>query len=224
MYFPFLIIKGKVHKGFLMRMGAMPSSLVHQLTQKENIWIHAVSVGEVNVIVNLIERIKREDTRRRIIVSTVTQTGYQLALSKMSDDDLVIYAPLDFSWIVKKYIQWIQPKVYISAETEIWPNLFTALFQHGVPIIIVNGRISDNSFQGYKKLRFFIPKVLQGVKAFCMQSQLDADRIIQLGAAPDRVRIVGNIKFDNIQKGTHLGLRDFGFSEKEYIGSLIVCL
>jgi len=108
----------------------------------------------------------------------------------------VIYAPLDFSWIARKFIRAINPVMYISAETEIWPNLYTALHRRGVPIVQVNGRISDKSLRGYTRVRFLIKGVLRCVQRFCMQSALDAERIIALGAQPDQVTVAGNLKFE----------------------------
>ena len=101
------------------------------LEGKRSIWIHAVSVGEVLAVTDLIGQVSKAYSKYQIVCSTVTKTGDTIAREKLGDQCLVLYAPLDFSWIVRKFISVIKPDIYISAETEIWPNLYTALFRKG---------------------------------------------------------------------------------------------
>lgn len=216
-YLPYLLIKRKWHKDFLMRMGRFSDPLKVSLNQKKNIWIHAVSVGEVLAILNLIKKIKMAFPEHSIVCSTVTQTGYQLAQKNLANEAIVIYAPLDFSWIVRKYITLIHPSVYISTETEIWPNLYTMLEKYNVPLIQVNGRISDRAMKGYKKVKFLTKKVLSSVRIFCMQSKQDADRIIGLGASREKVRIVGNLKFDYQAPLQQRSKEDYGFDQDDLL-------
>ncbi|MBU0469414.1 MAG: 3-deoxy-D-manno-octulosonic acid transferase [Candidatus Omnitrophica bacterium] len=198
LYFPYLILNRKWHCGFWMRFGIFSQELKDSLREDKRkcIWIHAVSVGEVLTVLELVERIKKNCEDHKIIFSTVTKTGNDLAKEKLGKDVEVIYAPLDFSLIVKKYISQIKPKLYISAETELWPNLYTALDNSGVPIVQVNGRISDKALRGYKRMLLLTKNVLSCVKVFCMQSEMDCSRIISLGAGKDKVHMVGNLKFD----------------------------
>lgn len=198
LYLPVLGFKGKLHRGYFMRMGHFPDTLKKQLSEKKNIWLHAVSVGEVLAVADLAEKLKERFPEKQIVCSVVTKTGYQIAREKLSQGTIVIYAPLDFSFVVRKFIQRIRPEIYVLAETEIWPNLFFFLNKNRVAIIQVNGRISDKSFRGYKKLGIIVRKALFNVNCFCMQSQVDADRILQLGARPDTVKVTGNLKFDNL--------------------------
>jgi len=114
LYFPYLVWKGKWHKGFSVRLGFVSDAFVGRIKGKKNIWIHAVSVGEVLAILDLIDRLKEVLPEYRIVCSTVTKTGYKLAEDKLKDKAVVFYAPLDFSWIVRKFINIIDPKVYIS--------------------------------------------------------------------------------------------------------------
>lgn len=195
-YFPYLLIRGKWHKHFNTRFGRFPGSWTKELGGKETIWIHAVSVGEVLVVSKLIDRLKAKFPDYAIVCSTVTETGNQLAFEQFGNKCLVIYSPLDFSWIARRFIKQINPKIYISAETEIWPNLYTVLAKHHVPIIQINGRISDKAFKGYNRVKFLTKKVLSCVSRFYMQSPLDADRIRQLGAPGSKVKVSGNLKFD----------------------------
>ncbi len=197
-YIPALTIKKKWHVGFWQRLGFISFDLKKQLRGDKNIWIHAVSVGEVLAIVDLIENFKKQYPDYKIICSTVTKTGQKIAIERLSQVATVIYAPLDFSWAVHTLIRLIDPRVYISTETEIWPNLYGALHKGQVPIVIINGRISDKSFKGYKRVSFLTKPVLSFVDCFLMQTKLDAERILQLGAPAERVKVIGNIKFDNL--------------------------
>lgn len=214
-YFPYLIVHKKWHSGFTIRLGCFGSLLTKELSGKNNIWIHAVSVGEVLAILTLVEKIQEKFPQHKIVCSTVTQTGHQLAQEKLGKRCLIIYAPLDFSWVVRKFLVLIHPKIYISAETEIWPNLYTALHRRGVPIVQVNGRISDKSFRRYKKIRFLTKPILACVNIFNVQSALDADRLRQLGAAPDKIRVVGNLKFDHISSCAGMSKNDLGLRQDE---------
>jgi len=214
-YFPYLIIKGKWHSDFKTRFGRFPASWVGELEGAKCIWIHAVSVGEVLVVVDLIERIKSAFPQYKIVCSTVTTTGNKIAQEKLDNSCLVIYAPLDFSWIVHKFITRINPAIYISTETEIWPNLYTALHKRGIPILQINGRISDNAFKGYQRVRFLTKRVLSCVELFYMQSPLDADRVKQLGAQAEKVHVVGNLKFDAIPDSVNVTKADLGFRASE---------
>lgn len=198
MYMPVLILRGKWHKGFLARLGIVPKNFDAVFAGKKNIWIHAVSVGEVLAVIGLVEKIRKGFPQYNIVLSTVTKTGHALAREKLPDVTL-IYAPLDFSWATRRFVSAINPVLYILAETEIWPNLFAALYQHGVPIIMVNGRISDKAYVWYRRAAFIFKAILEKVDVFCMQSADDADKIMNIGASPEKVKIVGNVKFDSVQ-------------------------
>lgn len=216
-YLPVLFLKGKWHPDFPFRLGWIPQQLTKIPAQKKRIWIHAVSVGEVMVVAGLIRRLREKHPEHRIVLSTVTVTGQNLAKEKFGDDVVVFYAPLDFSWVVKKMIRLIDPQIYIAAETEIWPNLFMSLQNEKVPIIIINGRISDHSYKSYQWSKVFIAGIVNKVTFFCMQSQLDAQRITNLGADEKKVKVVGNLKFDYDDFGMPLQKEDLGFREDQLI-------
>lgn len=211
-YVPYLIFKRKWHNGLWTRLGL---SLPPKLADKKIIWVHAVSVGEVLVVLNLIQKIQERFSEYAVVLSTVTPTGHALAIAKLQGKCPVIYAPLDFSWIVRKYVNMIDPVLYVSAETEIWPNLFTYLHKRGIPIVEVNGRISDKAFPGYRKVSFLVRRILRDVRLFCMQTSEDARRVIELGADSERVRIVGNLKFDNLLREISVKKEDLGFREQD---------
>ena len=196
-YIPTLIFKGKLHKDFLERFGEYSDAKEEALwTAKDVIWIQAVSVGEVVLCKSLIPLLKKEFPGRSIVFSTITKTGNDLAKKLFSNDAIVIYFPLDFSLVVKSVVAKIRPKLYIMVETEIWPNVLKELARKDVPAILINGRISDRSFGKYKLAKSFLKATLDNIKLFCMQSDIDADRIKALGAAADRVRVTGTMKFD----------------------------
>ncbi len=193
---PFQILRRKGRGGWWQRLGNFSLPLQEALRGNHPIWVHAVSVGEVLAVRGLISRIQSRFPQEKIVLSTVTPAGFGVAQQMKNDRLIVIFAPVDLSLVVRRFIDLINPKLYLATETEIWPSLFCVLQRREIPIILVNGRISDRSYQGYQKIRSFIKRILAGVTNFCMQSEADAERIIELGARPERVMTAGNLKFD----------------------------
>ncbi len=216
-YLPYFIIKGKWHKDFISRCWGPDKKLLSKLATEKRIWIHAVSVGEVMTIIKFVKFIKKKFPQYQIICSTVTPTGNNLARRSFKDNAIVIYSPLDFSWIVARYINKIKPSVYISTETEIWPNLYTLLGKAGIPILQINGRISEKSFKWYRMASFFIKRSLKYVNIFCMQTKTDAERIVSMGANPERVKICGNLKFDIALDSKDVDIENLGILRKNKI-------
>lgn len=204
-YFPVFLIRRKYHRGFLMRLGIFPQGIIDKLKSKKVIWLHAVSVGEAQASGTLIKSLKEIYPDCLLVVSTVTKTGNKIARNLTDKQDLVIYSPLDIGFVTRRVVNLISPKIFIIAETEIWPNLITAMAEKGIRSILVNGRISSASFRGYKIIRSFLRKVLESFSLFCMQTEKDARRLIALGADENRVKITGNMKFDilNAQNLNH---------------------
>ncbi len=201
--FPFFLYKrlveGKYREGIKERFGFIPSYLKH-LKEERPVWIHAVSVGEVMATAPLVERLKGEYPRIKIVLSTVTSTGNRVARSRIRGVDYVIYFPFDLSLIVKRVIGFINPRLVIIFESEIWPNFLRYLKYKGIPVLILNGRISQKSYRRYRLLKRFFKKVLDNVSCFCMQSYKDSERIIGIGAERDRIVVVGNIKYDQLKE------------------------
>lgn len=196
-YLPTLIFKGKLHKDFGERFGIYGKSKKAALSSgKKKIWIEAVSVGEVALCKSLIPGLKKRFPGEEIVLSTVTKTGNELAKKLFEKDAVIVYFPLDLSFIMNKAVRLINPNCYIMIETEIWPNAIKALNLRGVPLVLINGRISDRSIGKYRLAARFLKSTLERVKLFCMQSDIDKERIISLGASPERVRVTGNMKFD----------------------------
>ncbi|MBF0532334.1 MAG: tetraacyldisaccharide 4'-kinase [Candidatus Omnitrophica bacterium] len=213
-YFPYILIKRKWHKGYMQRLGCFSPGV---FLQKENIWIHAVSVGEVTAVIQLARAIKQKYPEYGLVVSTVTRTGHEIACRHFKDEAVVIYSPLDLSLIVRIFIRRIRPVIYIAAETEIWPNLYWALHRSGIPIAQINGRISDKTYQGYRRWRFLFQGIIGEVAKFCMQSEEDGRRIMTLGANPGQVLVTGNLKFDLPPEPRPAALADFGYAPGEQI-------
>ena len=196
-YLPGYIVKGKLHSGFLMRLGIFPRQIRRGFSGRQTIWLHAVSVGEVLASRELLEGLRKEYPQSQIVISTVTPTGNAVARKIAAPQDIVIYLPLDISFIAAAAVRRINPFLVIIAETEFWPNLIGVLHRRKVPIITVNARISDGSFRGYRLIRFLIRPVLNKISLFCLQSEADARRLSVLGASPEKLKVTGNMKFDN---------------------------
>ena len=162
------------------------------------IWIHAVSLGEVVAVIPLVNELHRRHPAYRLVVSTVTETGREAVEQRLAAVADHCYAPLDFPWVVSRFIDRLQPCLYLFVETELWPNLLWYLRRRGVPTALVNGRLSTRSFerQQWAPVRSFYRTMLQTLSLCLMQSDRDVDRIVALGAEASRVRRTGNIKFD----------------------------
>ncbi len=209
LYFPYLILAGRWHRGFFGRFGFFAKNLEVKLGKSSNVWIHAVSVGEIIAVEGFIRALKLQRPELQIVCSVTTKTGYELARVRFANLAIVIPSPLDFSLTAHIFVETIKPRLYIAAETEIWPNLFARLHQKGVPIAIINGRISDRSYGRYLKIKWLLKPVLNRVSVFAMQSQEDVTRIINLGAPFDRVKNTGNIKFDDLPLGNPIVTLDY---------------
>ncbi len=162
------------------------------------IWIHAVSLGEVVAVTPLVNELHRRHPGYRLVVSTVTETGREAVEQRLAGVADHCYAPLDFSWVVSRFIARLQPCLYLFVETELWPNLLWHLHRCDVPTVLVNGRLSTRSYtrQQWAPVRSFYRTMLQTLSLCLMQSDRDVDRIVALGAEASRVRRTGNIKFD----------------------------
>ncbi len=165
-------------------------------TDSPVIWFHAVSLGEVTAVAPLVQALHARFPHSRMVVSTVTETGREAVEKGLSGIAKHVYAPLDFPRVVARAVDAIQPNLFIFVETELWPNLLRALAERRVPAVLVNGRLSTRSFRGYRLIKPFMARVLGHVTCLLMQSSRDAERITALGAQRERVRITGNIKFD----------------------------
>jgi 3-deoxy-D-manno-octulosonic-acid transferase len=159
------------------------------------IWVHAVSVGEVLAVSRLIKTLDAALPDYFIAVSTTTRTGQALARERFGANR-VFYCPLDLPWAVRAYLTALDPCLFILAETEFWPNLLSSCFRRGIPVAVVNARISDRSWPRYKLVRAFFEPLLSRLSVVLAQSETDAERLKALGCLPGRVSVAGNLKFD----------------------------
>jgi 3-deoxy-D-manno-octulosonic-acid transferase len=184
---------GKYRQGFLQRFGRVPARF-HNL-DRPAIWVHAVSVGEVLAVSELVGAMRREFAEYRIVISTTTDTGQNLAASRFGAQG-VFYFPFDFAFSIRPWFSALKPRLIVIAETEFWPN-FLRLSRHaGARVMVVNARISDRSFGGYKRWKHLLERVLRRVELFLAQTEEDARRLVEIGAAPERVFVSGNLKHD----------------------------
>ncbi len=163
---------------------------------KSAIWVHAVSVGEVAASIGLLKKLRSEYPQSPLILSTITDTGQKVALEKAPEGTRVIYLPFDLKYILDRGFRRAMPRLFLVMETELWPNIFRTLAGHRVPVLMLNGRISEKSAAGYRKISFFMKKVFSCVNVFGMQGRIDADRLSYIGAEKTKISVLGNFKFD----------------------------
>jgi 3-deoxy-D-manno-octulosonic-acid transferase len=166
--------------------------------KRRRAWLHAVSVGEVNLLATTIAELSDRLPGWEIVISTTTKTGYDLACRKYPSRT-VFYCPLDFSWAVNRAMRRLRPTLLVLAELELWPNLIAAARRHGVRLAIINGRLSDRSFRGYRWLKPLASRVLRRIDLIAAQNAETAERFRRLGALPAAVRVAGSLKFDGAQ-------------------------
>lgn len=186
---------GKYRAGLSGRLGCVPQSLCKITAGKNTLWVHAVSVGEVLAVSRVVQELRAALPEWVIVVSTTTRTGQELARQHFGAES-VFYFPVDLPWIVRRYLRALQPKALVLAETEFWPNLMNACRKQGIPIAVVNARISDRSFPRYKLLYVLWSRMLPWVTQFLAQSEEDARRLVAIGGPKQCVHVSGNLKFD----------------------------
>ena len=179
----------KIRAGFRQKFGKYDFVI-----NEKTLWIHAVSVGEVLAVADFI---KNAAAGRKIVLTTSTPQGQTLAQSKLGNFcERICYFPYDYKFAICRAIKAINPAAIMIVETEIWPNFATEAKRAEIPVIIANGRISDATFKSYKRLRPFFARVFENFRVILAQSEDDAKRFVEIGAKPDMVRTMGNIKFD----------------------------
>ena len=193
---------GKYRAGFKERLGVVPGRI--KAVKPGSIWVHAVSVGEVLAVSGLMAELKKAQPDTAIFVSTTTATGQRLARERFGEAQC-FFMPLDFGFALRAYLNALQPRLLILAETEFWPNLLHLARKRGTAVAIVNARISDRSFPRYRRFGRFFRRVLSNVDLFLAQTAADADRLRLIGAPTERVRVSGNLKFD-IRQASGSGL------------------
>jgi 3-deoxy-D-manno-octulosonic-acid transferase len=159
------------------------------------VWIHAVSVGETVVALNLVRALLKERPEIKVVISTTTTTGQELARRDCPPNTAVIFCPIDFWWMVKRTFRLIRPSMLVIFETEIWPNLICEAKRRKIPLVLANGRMSDHSVKGYRKIKFFIGGLLAKFDRMLVQSDGDAKRYLEISPRAN-IAVCGNMKFD----------------------------
>jgi 3-deoxy-D-manno-octulosonic-acid transferase len=197
-YFLLQAIRYKKYIGSLrQRLGFLPISF--NVDGEQSIWIHAVSVGEALTARALAADLKTRYPKLRLYLSTTTIAGQQVARGSLSNVDGVFYFPFDWTFIVRRTLNIVRPRLFVMMETEIWPNLLRECRKRGVRTIVINGRISSRSYPRYRLVRPFFRRVLADVDRFCMQGEESARRLVDLGADAARVVVTGSLKFDSLE-------------------------
>jgi 3-deoxy-D-manno-octulosonic-acid transferase len=196
---PWLLVqavrKGKYREGYAAKFfGLVP----RRASRKTCLWLHAVSVGEVNLLAPLLKMIEQQRPEWECVISTTTATGMALAKKKYPRQT-VFYCPLDFSWAVSAAMRRIRPDVLVLAELELWPNLIRAARRSGARVAVINGRMSEHSFHGYRRIRPLVARLLRQLDVIAAQDETYAERFRLLGAWPERACVTGSMKYDGAQ-------------------------
>src|SRR5256712_3669632 len=193
-----LLAKKRGRTGLGQRLGRLPPERVESLDRRPTIWVHAVSMGEATAVVPLVQQLKTRYPAARVFVSTVTETGKETVLRRLAGQAEHLYFPLDFRWSVRSALQTVRPNLIVVVETEFWPNFLREAAARRIPVILVNGRLSTDSFAGYRRLRPFFRRVLAAFTICAMQTDRDVERMIQLCVEPQRGVRTGNLKYDQV--------------------------
>lgn len=197
---PFYFLKmwrrGNWREGFTQRFGRFSSKVKQAMTNRHVLWIHAVSVGEVNVATQLIASLRRRAPNLKIVVSTTTSTGMGQLQHKFPSDVQKIYYPIDRRAAVKRAFAAIHPEIVVLVEAEIWPNFLWTARDYDIPVFLVNARLSEKSYRGYRRWGCLFRPLFRGLRGVGCQNEADAERLRRLGCRPDAIRVVGNLKYD----------------------------
>jgi 3-deoxy-D-manno-octulosonic-acid transferase len=195
-YFVRMRRRGNWQKGFSERFGKYNTKLKQALTNRQVLWIHAVSVGEVNVCTQLIRALEPRMPNLKIVVSTTTTTGMAELHRKLPNHISKVYYPIDRRAYVSRAQNTIRPEAIVLVEAEIWPNFLWRAHDRGWPVFLVNARLSDRSYRGYRRFGFLFKPIFRLFTGVGAQNEADAAKLRKLGCRPEAIQIVGSLKFD----------------------------
>lgn len=219
---PQLIYRLIREEGFYQRIkqsiGYLPPDLKEKIANRHAIWVHAASVGEIVAASPIVREMRETHSNEVIIVSVVTATGFRMAHQIIKGADAILYFPLDLPFLTNRILNIVKPRMIVLVETEIWPNFLRIAKKKQIPVMMMNGRISARSASRYRLIRFFTRRVLSSIRVFCMQSRIDAQYIMDIGADPNKVIVTGNTKYDQTygivtQAEQKKFLKELGFAE-----------
>lgn len=172
------------------------SSLGSSSKSVQCIWLHAVSVGEVNLLGGIVKRLKKQHPQFPIVISSSTDSGYDLAIKHFGAEQ-VFFCPLDFSWAVRRTLRNLKPRILVLAELELWPNLIKTARKNGSEVIVINGRLSDRSAAGYQRFGWLTRSIFASLSGVECQDEISANHFAHCGTPPQRIAVSGSLKFDN---------------------------
>lgn len=201
---PFLLCIKKCRYGVAQKLGFIPNQLKASSDGVKGgalrrVWVHAVSVGEFNAVCPLIQKLHKRNSNVKLFVSTTTGTGQAQAVNKVSDIATVFYFPFDLPSAINSWLDFVKPDLVLIVETEIWPGFLHECRKRGISVVLINGRLSPNSFKGYMRWRWFFSGVLENFKALSVQSASEANRYAALAGTSNGIVVSGNIKIDGIK-------------------------
>ena len=188
--------RGNWQAGFGERFGQYDTKLKQAITNRHILWMHAVSVGEVNLCTQLIRALEPRLPNVKIIVSTTTTTGMGELQKKLPTHISKIYYPMDRRKFVSRALITVSPEAIVLVEAEIWPNFIWRATAKGIPLFLVNARLSERSYRGYKRFGFLFRPLFAAFAGVGAQNEADAARLRELGCRPEAIRVVGSLKFD----------------------------
>jgi len=218
-YSPVIIYRAVRHNRYRSGWGQRFGRVRRRSPEKKCIWIHAVSVGEVNAAKTVVLELEKQFDNFEIVISTTTDTGFARASSLLSEKHEVIFFPFDFSWVMRRAFGNICPAICLLMELEVWPNFVGAAYRRNVPVVVVNGRISPKSFSGYKRIKPFVKRVFRKISLILAQTDEYARRFREIGAAAESVVVTGSLKYDTAQitdkvEGTDILATELGIGDE----------
>ena len=195
-YFMRMRRRGNWQKGFAERFGKYDANLKQAITNRYTLWMHAVSVGEVNACTHLIRALEQRLPNLKVVVSTTTTTGMGELRRKLPTHISKIYYPLDRRHYVIRALSTIRPEAIVLVEAEIWPNFLWRARDQGIPVFLVNARLSDRSYGGYKRFGLLFRPLFRSLTGVGAQNEADAAKLRTLGCRPEAIRVVGSLKYD----------------------------
>lgn len=193
---PVLAAKGKLREGAQERQGFLPAGAAERLAGQKTVWIHAVSVGEARLAVRLIRDLAAREPSTAVVLTTTTASAQSIAREAVGREAVVTFCPFDLSWMMRRFLDAVRPSAIVILETEVWPNLLKLAQERGLPVLVVNARLSDRSFPVYRRSRLFVGPTFGRITRCLAQTEEHARRFRAIGVDPAHVRVTGNMKFD----------------------------
>lgn len=196
LFLPLLVYRMLLHPRYRAGLKERTGRVPRLDSDRPVVWVHGVSVGEIRAAGRVIERLERSYPHLRLVISSTTPNGHAVA-SKQYREHTIIYFPLDFGLSPGRALDRIAPRIVLLMELEIWPNFLMAAARRAIPVAVINGRISEQSFKGYRRMRGLLPE-FDLISIYCVQDNSYRERLLKLGVSPEKIHITGNMKYDSV--------------------------